>query len=153
MVGQNLFRGLKRSFNWRVVVAAVCALLLSACSGEFDPEHRLFMTLVNESEDRQLFLVRGEATEQGTADRGFSRVSPESEREFVIGTVLDGDSLCLDDEGPLWIFVGPPGFRVQDEFDGPLTNLGEMVPDRELWMTLEPEQCFPERQFEIVFPG
>ena len=153
MVGQNVFRVLKRYFNWRVVVAAVCALLLSSCSGEFDPEHRLFMTLVNESEDRQLYFVAREATEQGTADRGFSQVSAGFDSEFAIGTVLDGDSLCLDDEGPLWIFVGPPGFNVFDEFDDPLTNLGEMVPDRELWMTLEPEQCFPERQFEIVFPG
>ena len=62
------------------------------------------MTLVNESEDRQLYFVAREATEQGTADRGFSQVSAGFDSEFAIGTVLDGDSLCLDDEGPLWIF-------------------------------------------------
>ena len=127
------------------------ALLFAACGGELDVDFRLEMTLVNESQDRQLFVVRSADTEEVALERGFSPVGVDSERDFNLGGPdFDGVGGCLDEL--VWIFVGPPGFEIQEEFERvPNDNLGESVPGVELWMVLDETTCSQDRNFEIVF--
>ncbi len=156
-VSSNRLRTSGRLLVGLLLVASVS----SSCSGEFEADPRIRLTLTNESESDTVYFVvtTSSVSEEQALSGSFNSVTAGRSQLVFLGgerTGADPAGGCLRPGEEMWIFESPSGTnapvrdpQTQQEIR---LDLIEWVPDASVWMKLDQTTCFDGGEHQLRWP-